>query len=298
MSRGPGSVLARKTRLFFQKLWSLMTAPFRLIARPFRSAYQSVTDEPEDSPLGDTIARTLESPSVLVEHIEDLRKHLLRAIAGLVVGVLIGTAVAANVLDWLTLPIGGRESLQSIEVTETIGVFMRISLITGFTIALPYIGFELYAFIHSGLKRHERRLILATIPAATALFLTGMAFSYYVMLPAALPFMLNFLDITTNVRPANYVRFVTGVMFWLGIAFQFPLIIYVLARFGLIKARTLLAGWRFAVVGIAVLAAAVTPTIDPVNMALVMGPMILLYFMSIGLAAMAGRRKDVSGTQD
>jgi sec-independent protein translocase protein TatC len=82
-------------------------------------------------------------------------------------------------------------------------------------------------------------------------------------------------------------------MFWVGIAFEFPLVIYVLASFGLIKARMLLQQWRLAVVIIAVLAAAITPTVDPVNMSLVMGPMILLYFLSIGLASLAqrGRQK-------
>ena len=78
-------------------------------------------------------------------------------------------------------------------------------------------------------------------------------------------------------------------MFWIGLAFQFPLVIYALAALGVIRARSLLQGWRFAVVGIAVIAAAATPTIDPVNMGLVMLPMIVLYFLSIGLAAMAGR---------
>lgn len=200
------------------------------------------------------------------------------------------TLFTSSILDWLTAPIGGREALQAIEVTESIGVFMRIALIAGFTISLPYSGFELYAFVHPGLKRHERRLVLTVIPAATLLFLAGMAFAYYAMLPAALPFLLNVLDIRTSIRPASYIRFVTNVMFWIGIAFQFPLIVYVLARFGILRPQMLIEGWRFAVVGMAVLSAAVTPTIDPINMGLVMAPMLLLYIFSIGLASIAERR--------
>ena len=111
------------------------------------------------------------------------------------------------------------------------------------------------------------------------------------MLPVALPFLLSFLGIVTRVRPSNYIRFVTGVMFWIGIAFQFPLIFYTLAGLGVINARMLVNGRRFAVLGIAIVAAVVTPTIDPVNMALVMAPMIVLYFLSIGLAALAQRRR-------
>jgi sec-independent protein translocase protein TatC len=172
---------------------------------------------------------------------------------------------------------------------------MRVTLLTGFAIALPYIGAEIFAFVHPGLRRRERVLILIAIPVGTALFLLGMAFAYFVMLPVALPFMLNFLGIKTVPRPANYIRFVTGVLFWIGMTFQLPLIIYTLAGLGVITAQALARGWRFAVLGIAILAAAITPTIDPVNMAIVMAPMIALYFLSIGLAALAqrGRRQRV-----
>jgi len=228
---------------------------------------------------------------VLVEHIEALRSHLLRSVVVLVFTILVSTAFADRVLDWLTEPIGGIEALQAIEVTESIGAFMRVTLLSGLALAFPYIGIELIAFVNPGLRRRERMLLLTAIPAAIILFLMGIFFAYYVMLPVALPFMLNFLGIITKVRPSNYIRFVTGVMFWIGIAFQFPLIIYTLAGLGVINARMLVNGWRFAVLGIAVLAAMITPTIDPVNMALVMAPMIVLYFLSIGLAALAQRRR-------
>jgi sec-independent protein translocase protein TatC len=212
--------------------------------------------------------------------------------------VVLSTFFAARILDWLSVPIGGIEQLQSIEVTESLGVFMRVVLITGFVFALPYIGFEVFAFLNPGLRRQERVLILSAIPFSTLLFLLGMAFAYFVMLPTALPFLLDFMGITTVPRPANYIRFVTGMMFWIGISFQFPLIIYALAGLGIVDAKTLRQGWRIAIIAIAVLAAAITPTIDPVNMGLVMAPMILLYFLSIGLAAFAGRRRARGLSQD
>jgi sec-independent protein translocase protein TatC len=128
---------------------------------------------------------------------------------------------------------------------------------------------------------------------AFLLFVAGLAFTYFIVLPAALDFLLSFMGIPTIPRPSNYIRFVTNLMLWIGLAFEFPLVIYVLAGLGFVRARTLVRGWRFAIVGIAVLAAAATPTVDPVNMALVMGPMIVLYFFSILLAALAqaGRRR-------
>jgi sec-independent protein translocase protein TatC len=275
-----------------RRFWRAITSPFRWIRRGFRALRDFIYYEPEDTPVADVLSRTLDQPSVVVEHLEALRRHILRSLAVLALTILISTAFASRVLDWLARPVGGVDQLQAIEVTESIGAFMRVTLLTGFALALPYIGLELFAFINPGLRPRERIMVLAAIPAASVLFVAGMAFAYYVMLPIALPFLLSFLGINTVPRPSNYIRFVTGVMFWIGIAFQFPLVIYTLASLGVVNARTLLRGWRYAVLGIAVLAAAVTPTIDPINMALVMAPMIVLFFLSIGLAALAGRRHE------
>jgi sec-independent protein translocase protein TatC len=88
-------------------------------------------------------------------------------------------------------------------------------------------------------------------------------------------------------RPSSYISFVTGILFWIGVTFEFPLVVYVLTLMGIVQPKSLLKHWRIAVVIIAVIAAAVTPTTDPVNMSLVMGPMILLYFTSIGLGYLA-----------
>jgi sec-independent protein translocase protein TatC len=278
-------------RRFFAFLWRLLTFPFRLVARPFRALASAISQEPEDTPAVEAFSRTLENPFLLLEHLEALRGHLLRSVAALVLTTAVGFAFAARVLDWLARPIGGIRSLQAIEVTESVSAFMRVSLLAGFVLAFPYICLELFLFIAPGLKRRERFLVLTTIPVAFVLFVAGLSFAYYVMLPVALPFLLNFMGITTVPRPANYIRFVTGLLFWIGMSFQFPLIIYAMAALGMVRARMLLEGWRIAIVIIAVVAAAVTPTVDPVNMGLVMAPMILLYFFGIGLAAFAERTR-------
>jgi sec-independent protein translocase protein TatC len=133
---------------------------------------------------------------------------------------------------------------------------------------------------------------LLGIPLAGVFFLGGMAFSYLMLLPTALPFLLSFMGIQTIPRPSSYINFVTGLMFWIGVSFEFPLVIYVLTLMGVIQPNLLARNWRIAMVVIAVLAAAITPTVDPVNMALVMAPMILLYFLSIGMShlALLGRK--------
>ena len=265
---------------------------------PYRAYREFLDQEPQDSPTTDVIARAFAEPMLLVNHLEALRRHLFRALIVLIGTTALSFAFASRTLDLLAKPVGGVEALQSIEVTESIGTFMRVSLLTGFVLAFPYILFELFAFVNPGLKRAERRLVLFSIPFSFLLFAAGIGFTYFVVLPTALPFLLTFMGVTTVPRPSNYVRFVTSLMFWIGVSFQFPLVIYVLAGLGFVNARSLARNWRFAIVGIAVLAAAATPTVDPVNMALVMAPMIVLYLISIVLAALAGAGRRRRAAQD
>lgn len=276
-------------RKLLSNLRRLLTFPFRLITLPFAAVREAINYEPEDTDMGEVFAQTLENPGVLLEHLEALRQHLFRALLALVLTTAVSAAFAPRILDWLLKPAGGLQATQAIEVTEGIGVFMKVSLLAGFALAFPYIGFEFFAFVNPGLKRGERKVVILIIPVAFLLFLSGMAFAYYVMLPVAIPFLLDFMGIPNVRRISSVINLVTNVMLWVGLAFQFPLVIFGLAAIGVVNARTLAHGWRFAVVGIAVLAAMITPTIDPINMALVMGPMILLYFISVLFAAIAQR---------
>jgi sec-independent protein translocase protein TatC len=196
-------------------------------------------------------------------------------------------------MEYLALPAGGLTQLQAIKVTEEIGVYMRVALTSGIAIMLPYLAFELWLFAAPGLKPRERKFGLLGIPLATILFLTGMAFTYFALLPTALPFLGGFTEIRQFWTANDYFGFVTGLMIWIGFFFEFPLAIYILTSIGFIKPQILVQQWRLAIVIIAIIAAAITPTVDPVNMGLVMLPMSLLYFISIGLSylAYAGRRK-------
>jgi len=225
----------------------------------------------------------------LLEHVNALRKNLTRAVIFLALTTTLAFTYTRQIIDYLARPIGGIRKLTPIEVTEPVGVFMRVALLAGFSLALPYIAFELWLFAAPGLHRRSRFTGLIAIPLVVLFFVAGMAFAYFAMLPTALPFLLNFLGMNPQIRPSSYITFVTGLMFWIGVAFEFPLVIYVLAAIGFVNHKFLLDQWRLAVVLIAILAAAITPTVDPVNMTLVMAPMILLYFVSIGLAYLARR---------
>lgn len=289
-------------RNLLRAIWRLLTAPFRFIAWIARTVARwlagisseirsLITEEVEDEALPDTLAKTMENPAGLLEHLDALRKHLTRAVIFLAITTAIAFTYTRQAIDYLARPIGGIGKLTPIEVTEPVGVFMRVALLIGFAAALPYIAFELWLFAAPGLHRRSRFTGLLSIPLVVIFFVAGMAFAYFAMLPTALPFLLNFLGMNPQIRPSSYITFVTGLMFWIGVAFEFPLVIYVLAVIGFVNHKMLIDQWRFAVVIIAVLAATITPTVDPVNMSLVMAPMIVLYFISIGLAYIARRRR-------
>ncbi len=291
----------RNSPNFFQKLWRVIGAPFQVLvwlvklpARGIQRAHVFLTEEPEDKPLSETFSTTFQQPSAFFEHIDALRKHLLRMVVAIVIGVGISVVFTKNIIDLLAKPIGGIATLQAIDVTESVGTFMLVALVAGFALALPYIAFELWLFVAPGLHARARRMGLLGIPLSLIFFLGGVGFAYFLLLPTALPFLLNFMGIHTIPRVSSYVKFVTGLLFWIGISFEFPLVIYVVTLMGLIKPKLLAKQWRYAIVIIAVLAAAITPTVDPVNMSLVMLPMVMLYFLSIGLSylAAAGRRKE------
>jgi sec-independent protein translocase protein TatC len=231
----------------------------------------------------------LETSMPLLRHLEELRQRIFKAFFALVLTTGLSFVFARQMIEYLTQPLGGSQALVSIEVTENIAIFMRVALLSGVILAMPLILYQTLSFVLPGLQSSERRWLLLGVPAASLLFLAGVAFAWFVMLPAALPFLVNFLGITTQVRPLNYFDFTTRIMFWLGLSFEMPLVVMILAKFKLITARQLISGWRYAVVAIAIVAAAVTPTVDPVNMGLVMAPLTVLYVISIILAAIAGR---------
>ena len=289
-------------RKFFTALWRIITFPFRfvwmLITAPFRGIKKFrafLNEEPDDRPILDATAAAFESKEArasFFDHIEDLRKHLFRMLIAVAITVSLSFAFTQNLVEYLAQPVGGLDTLRAIEVTESIGVFMRVALMSGIMIALPYIAYEFWSFLAPGLKPRSKKFGLFGIPMATLLFLGGASFAYFVMMPAALPFLLNFMGIQAELRPASYFSFLLGVMFWIGISFEFPLVIYVLSAIGFVKPHVLKEQWRLAMVIISIMAAAITPTVDPVNMALVMLPMALLYFFSIGLSYIAYRNRN------
>lgn len=228
-----------------------------------------------------------DSPTSIWVHLDELRSRLLVAVVVMVITTAASFALAEKYLQVLSIPIGGLANLQAIEVTETIGVYMRVSLLGGFIMAFPVLLYEIIAFTLPGLNSNEKKWIFIAIPFATLLFLGGVAFAYYVMLPSTIPFLTGLLGVKTIPRVSNYINFVTSLIFWIGIGFEEPLVVFALVKLKIISVGALAKHWRIAIVVIAALSAIITPTVDPVNMGLLMLPLFGLYLLSLLLGLFA-----------
>ena len=226
----------------------------------------------------------------ILEHLDELRVRLVWAVAGLIVAVVVSFAFTQQLLDILIEPYG--ELLQTLSPTEGIQTYFRVALVAGVALAMPWIMYQLWLFISPGLHQKEKRYAYIFVPAATILFLLGVAFAWFVLLPSAINFLADFMSeiFSAEWTSQEYIGFATSFLLYMGISFQLPLIIYFMARFGIIDGRAMRVHWRIAIVAIAVIAAVVTPSIDPVTMLLTMLPLTLLYILSIFLASLGYRQ--------
>jgi sec-independent protein translocase protein TatC len=223
----------------------------------------------------------------IMGHLRELRNVLIKCAVVLVITTLISLIFTTQILQFLIAPYGGL--LETIDPTENVTTYFRVALMSGAVLAMPFLVYFIWSFIAPGLEAKEKRYVRYIVPGATFLFLLGVAFAWRIMLPAAIGFLADFEpDIfKTSWRAAAYIPFVTSLMFWIGVAFELPLIVFFLAKLKIVTAKQLLGWWRFAIVGAAIVAALITPTVDPFNMMLVMGPLVFLYFLSIALARLA-----------
>ncbi len=223
----------------------------------------------------------------ILEHLRELRGRLLKAAIALAVASVLTSIFAGDIIKFLIRPYGNK--LQTLGPTENVITYFRVALLSGAALAMPVIVYQLLAFIVPGLTHVERRWIYISVPFTSVLFLVGILFAWYVMVPAAVGFLANFRpDLFLNEWTAReYISFVVSVAFWIGVSFQTPLVTFILAKIGLVTPGFLARNWRFAIVIVAVIAAVITPTVDPFNMALLMLPLLALYGLSIILAMLA-----------
>lgn len=225
----------------------------------------------------------------LLDHLYELRNRLAKAFIALVVGTLLGLVIGEPVLRYLQSPYGREFAV--LGPTGGVVAYFRVSLLIGGILSIPVVTYQIMMFVIPGLTPREKRIVLYSLPAIVGLFLVGVMFSWFVLIPPALNFLETFAsDIFRAEWTADqYLGFVTSLIFWMGVAFEIPLIFFVLGLIGLVSPRNLLNSWRFAVVGSSIAAALITPTVDPVNMMLVMGPLLALYVASILLVGIGNR---------
>jgi sec-independent protein translocase protein TatC len=224
------------------------------------------------------------------EHLLEIRKRIFVVMGTLLVSAILAGIFVQPIMKLLTLPSGG-VPLQFLRPTDMIWVYMEIIFSTAAVITMPVLVIEIMQFIRPGLENPNeisayRAATIVGIPAVIVFFAVGVVFSYFVLLPLMLKFLGNtggdFASPNWNIR--EYFPFVLAVILWIGLAFETPLVMAMLARLGLVSPQAMIRQWRIAVVVIAVLAAVVTPTVDPVNMAIVMGPLLALYFLGVLMA--------------
>jgi len=277
----PHSPLPYELNLIVSALLVSVLAAFVALLRNRRLIAAPSDDEQSD--LGTLFA----NPSSVLPHLVELRQRVVRMVAAIVIGTLIAAVIAEQILFVLARPIGGLENLLVIRVTESVAVFFRVALVSGIILASPFILAQLWIFIAAGLRPNERRIFYLLFPFATLLFLAGVAFAYFVMLPVAVPFLVGFLEINAEPTLDDYIGFITTILLFVGLSFEMPLILFGLAKVGVVNSKMLLKNWRIAIVLIAIVSAVITPTPDPFNMSIVAAPLILLYVLSIVLTTFA-----------
>ena len=231
---------------------------------------------------------TEERQLTIIEHLEELRGRLMKSAIALTVTTLFSFIFAKQFLQLLIAPMGGTLPVSSSPTTNIV-VFTKVALISGVALAMPVLVYQLISFITPGLTSQEKRYLLVIVPGATLSFVVGVAFAYFVMVPTAIPFLKGFLGdiIEPNWFIDRYISFITSLLFWVGLSFETPLLIFFLAKLGIVTPASLSRYRKYAVLVIAVLAAIITPTPDPFNMILVMLPLIILYEIGILLAKLA-----------
>jgi sec-independent protein translocase protein TatC len=176
---------------------------------------------------------------------------------------------------------------------ESFTLYVTVSLYAAIALSVPFLLWQIWGFISPALYKHERRYVTPFIGLSTISFVIGAAFAYYILFPPAMSYLLGLgQDFNLMLRATDYFDFITLIMLAMGLIFQMPAITYVLARIGLVSAKFLLGAWKFAIVIILIVAAVISPTGDIPNMMLFAAPMMVLYVVSIIIAAFFGRKRE------
>jgi sec-independent protein translocase protein TatC len=233
------------------------------------------------------------------EHLVDLRKRLINSALAIAVGAMVGVSVAQRLLGFISRPM--QEALRKQHLDDKliytspagmINIIITFGVYFGVVLAAPVVLYQVWLFIAPGLYKHERKAVTGFLFSTVLLFLAGISFGYFIMLPYMLDFLTSFQGPFRPLISINeYFDFILIVLLGLGVIFEMPVLIFFLALFGIVTPKFLWKNLRYAILIIAVVAAIITPTPDATTMLIFMAPMVALYFLGIGVAALVVRNK-------
>ncbi len=235
----------------------------------------------------------------LIDHFAELRTRLFVSVSAWVVASGLAFVVRFQLLDWLKAPLPPAMTLNYFSILEPFVASMQIAAFAGLVLSSPVIVSQIWAFIAPGLYREERRYAVPFIVFTALAFTLGVAFAYYVVLPFTLPILLGFLGSEAQglLSIGRYIQSLLTLMGVFGVMFEMPVLGYLLARIGLLRAPIMLKYRRWSIVIGLALAAIITPTADPFNFALVAIPLVILYEITI-IVVRISQRKERHGNED
>jgi sec-independent protein translocase protein TatC len=224
------------------------------------------------------------------DHLEELRMRLFYSVIAVVVGAIGCFTIANQLVSLLEVPAKGVKFLQ-LTPGEYFFVSVKVAGYGGILVATPVILYQIIQFLLPGLTRRERQLVLPVVIGSSFLFVGGLAFAYYLLIPAALNFLVSYgADVVEQLWSIDrYFEFVLILLLATGLLFQVPVLQIVLALLGIVSSSQMLKGWKSIVVGAMVVGAVVTPSTDPITQSLLAGAVLGLYFSGVGCVKLLGK---------
>ena len=247
-----------------------------------RAAVQEIWNPPPDTP-------EVFEEMTLFEHLDELRSRIVKSCVAFAPAFVIGLIFSKSLIALIEKQAHITEGFQILSPTEPFTDYMKVALYIGLAIAFPVIFYQAIAFVGPGLTRREKRYVLMSLPFVTVLFILGVLFAFFVAAPQAFGFLSTFGDglFRWDPRGQEVLNFYLKLMIGAGLAFQLPAVMFVLAKLRILSAQKQAALWRFALVGILIAAALITPTPDPFNMLVAASPLLILYGLGLLLARRA-----------
>lgn len=240
------------------------------------------------------------------EHLSELRKRIIYSLYAIAIGTFIGVYLSKYFVAWINKPmlkaLADARLDPKLIYTHPAGylnLVITVGVYLGIVLASPFVLYQIWLFVAPALYKHERGAITGFMCSTVFLFLTGIAFGYFVLLPSILHFLVTpgplFMihrDVTPMISVNEYFDLILLILLGMGLMFELPVLIFFLSLFGIVTPKFLWKNFRYAILIITVVAAIITPTPDATTMLVFMSPMIVLYFVGIAVSAVVTRRRE------